>query len=186
MADPFIGEIRIFAGNFAPKAWELCQGQLLNIASNTALFAILGTTYGGNGQTTFGLPDLRGRVPVGTGQGPGLSNYDLGQVSGVEQGALLTTQLPVHTHPLSNATFAIGAYSGAGNSRNPAGAVFAKEAAGVTQTYSSESADATMAANVLKAGQLGAAGGGQPVSLMQPYLTLNYIICVSGVFPSRN
>jgi microcystin-dependent protein len=186
VADPFIGEIRLFAGNFAPKDWEFCHGQLVNIASNTALFAILGTTYGGNGISTFGLPDLRGRVPVGTAQGPGLSQYDLGQVGGVEQVAPLTTQLPVHTHSLSNASFAIAAYSGAGNSRNPAGAVFAKEAAGVTQTYSSASADATMAANVLKPGQLGAAGGGQPVGLLQPYLTLNYIICVIGVFPSRN
>ena len=99
MASPFIGQITLFAGNFAPRGWAFCNGQLLSIAQNTALFSILGTTYGGNGQTTFALPDLRGRVPVHAGQGPGLSNYDLGQQGGAESVTLTTAQMPAHTHP---------------------------------------------------------------------------------------
>src|SRR6478672_10112699 len=98
MSEPFLAEIIMFAGNFAPRGWAFCQGQILSIAQNTALFSLLGTTYGGNGQTTFALPDLRGRVPVGTGQGPGLSNYDLGQVSGSESVTLTVSQMPAHNH----------------------------------------------------------------------------------------
>src|SRR5690349_13883210 len=103
MSEPFIGEIIMFAGNFAPRGWAFCQGQILSIAQNTALFSILGTTYGGNGQTTFALPDFRGRVPVGQGQGPGLSSYVLGEVSGTESTTLLTTNMPVHNHGLTQA-----------------------------------------------------------------------------------
>src|SRR5687767_4659649 len=98
MAEPFIAQITLFAGNFAPRGWAFCQGQILSIAQNTALFSLLGTTYGGDGQTTFALPDLRGRVPVGTGQGPGLSPYQAGQKSGVENTTLLSTQMPAHVH----------------------------------------------------------------------------------------
>src|SRR5438270_2669849 len=98
MSEPFLGEIRMFGGNFAPRGWSLCNGQLLPIAQNTALFSLLGTTYGGNGQTTFALPDLRGRVPLHWGQGPGLSNYDLGEQTGTESVTLLSTQMPAHSH----------------------------------------------------------------------------------------
>src|SRR4051794_10683767 len=101
MSEPFIGEVIMFAGNFAPRGWALCQGQLLSIAQNTALFSILGTTYGGNGQTTFALPDLRGRVPLGQGQGPGLSSYVLGEVAGNENVTLISTQMPQHNHLLN-------------------------------------------------------------------------------------
>src|SRR5215207_9632471 len=100
MSEPFIGEIRMFGGNFAPRGWAFCEGQLLSIAQNTALFSILGTTYGGNGTTTFALPDLRGRVPIQPGQGPGLSPYTLGQMSGQENVTLLITNIPAHTHTL--------------------------------------------------------------------------------------
>jgi len=186
MANPLIGEIRLFAGDFAPKSWAFCNGQLIPIASNTALFSILGTTYGGDGQSTFALPDLRGRAPVGMGQGPGLSPYAIGQVAGVEGVNVLVTQLPAHTHALSNATFAMVAHGGAGNSGGPGGAIPAKEAAGVTQTYSNAPKDTTMAANALKGGNLAATGGGQAASVVQPYLALNYIICMEGIFPSRN
>src|SRR5512132_2194680 len=98
MADPFIAEIRLFAGNFAPRGWATCDGQLLSIAQNTALFSLLGTTYGGNGQTNFALPDLRGRAAIHQGQGPGLSQYVLGEVGGLENVTLITTQIPAHTH----------------------------------------------------------------------------------------
>src|SRR5688572_5350285 len=101
MSEPFIGEIIMFAGNFAPRGWAFCSGQLLSIAQNTALFSILGTTYGGNGQTTFALPDLRGRCPVHQGQGPGLSNYSLGQVGGTESVTLIASQLPPHSHTVA-------------------------------------------------------------------------------------
>src|SRR5215831_16990317 len=98
MSEPFVAQIQIFAFNFAPRGWAFCAGQILSISQNTALFSLLGTTYGGNGQTTFGLPDLRGRVPLSPGQGPGLSNYSLGQVGGAENVTLTTTQMPQHTH----------------------------------------------------------------------------------------
>src|SRR3954452_14925268 len=98
MSEPFIGEIRMFGGNFAPRGWALCNGQLLSIAQNTALFSLLGTTYGGDGQTTFGLPNLQSRIPLNQGQGPGLSNYDLGQAGGEETHTLITTEMPTHNH----------------------------------------------------------------------------------------
>ncbi|MEN9798594.1 MAG: hypothetical protein RL653_2290, partial [Pseudomonadota bacterium] len=105
--DPFLGEIKLFAGNFAPTGWAFCHGQLLPIAQNSALFSLLGTTYGGNGQTTFALPDLRGRIPVGFGQGPGLTNRNLGDMSGVESVTLQVSNLPQHAHP-----FAVSASTG--------------------------------------------------------------------------
>src|SRR5262245_44407760 len=111
--DPFIGQLMLVPYNFAPRGWALCNGQILPIAQNTALFSLLGTTYGGNGQTTFALPDLRGRVPISSGQGPGLSNYDLGEVGGVETVTLTTTQMPAHGHPVS-------ANSGDPNDSSPA------------------------------------------------------------------
>src|SRR5437879_11862971 len=105
MSTPLLGSIIMFAGNFAPRGWALCNGQILPIAQNTALFSILGTTYGGNGQTTFALPDLRGRVPVGSGQGPGLSNYDLGQQGGSESETLTVNQMPEHTHAITGEVY---------------------------------------------------------------------------------
>src|SRR5919109_3928213 len=104
MSDPYVAEIRIFPFNFAPRGWAFCNGQLLPISQNTALFSLLGTTYGGNGQTTFALPDLRGRVPISSSQGPGLSNYDLGEIGGFESVTLTTNQLPAHTHGLPSHT----------------------------------------------------------------------------------
>jgi len=187
MSDPFLAEIRLFAGNFAPKGWAFCAGQVLPISQNTALFALLGTTYGGNGQTTFCLPDLRGRTPIGAGQGPGLQDYSLGQQAGLEVTTLLVTQLPPHTHTYSNGTLAIAAASTPGNKQSPANAVPAAEAVGVTATYSSANPDVFMSPNALTGTPtLASTGGGQPVSLMQPYLTLTYIIALVGVFPSRN
>ena len=170
MATGFIGEIRMFAGNFAPRGWILCQGQLLAISSNTALFSILGTTYGGNGTSTFALPDLRSRVPVGVGQGPGLSDIVLGEVAGSETITLSAGQIPAHTH-----TVQMPASTGAQTSNRPTGAY---QASG--NAYSSV-ADTTMAAATSAS-----SGGNQAHSNLPPYLGMNYILCVEGIFPSRN
>jgi microcystin-dependent protein len=187
MADPFLAEIKIFAGNFAPKGWAFCFGQILPIAQNTALFSILGTTYGGNGQTTFALPDLRGRAPVGVGQGPGLSNYDLGQQAGTEAATMALAQMPPHSHTVSLGTLAIAAASTPGNKQSPANAVPAAEAVGVTANYSTAVPDIKMSSSALSGVPAAAAtGGGQPMSIMQPYVVLTYIIALVGIFPSRN
>jgi len=175
-----IAEIRMFAGNFNPRTWAFCSGQILSIATNTALFSLLGTTYGGNGTTTFALPDLRGRVPVGTGTGPGLSNIQLGQVAGTPTVTLLQTNMPAHTHVVSG-SLTMGAKNGAGNSISPTGNYPAQ---GGTNAYSSTQ-DAQMAPlnGTLSVAN---AGGSQPFSIMPPYLGMNYIICLFGIFPSRN
>ncbi|MGZ4280852.1 MAG: phage tail protein [Gaiellaceae bacterium] len=167
MAEPFLGMIIIFGGNFAPKGWAFCNGQLLPINQNTALFSLLGTTYGGNGTTTFALPDLRGRVPLHFGQGPGLSNYVEGQVGGVENVTLLTSQMPAHTH-VQPAT------AGDETTNRPNEAIPAR--GGV---YASTPDGSNLAAT-------SSAGGGQPHVNLQPYLALNYIIALQGIFPSRN
>ena len=183
MDEAFIGSLVLFAGNFAPRNWAFCDGALLSIAQNSALFAILGTTYGGDGVQTFALPDLRGRVAihVGAGQaGPGLSNYTLGERSGVEQVTLLTPQMPMHTHPLMG-------NSAAGTSPAPTGAVPAAIAG--TDSNGGDitaTAYATAANTPMSAQAVGVSGGSQPHENRQPYLGLNYIICMQGLFPSRN
>ena len=172
MSQPFLGEIRLFPYNFAPRGWAFCNGQLLAIAQNTALFSLLGTTYGGNGQTTFALPDLRGRVPISSGQGTGLSNYDLGQVGGAESFTLLATQLPAHNHPVAPPCSTDDPNAGSPKNNFPATVG--------TAIYSTTS-NASMGA-----GTTGTTGGGQPVPNIQPYLTLNYCIALQGIFPARN
>jgi microcystin-dependent protein len=174
-----IAEIRLFAGNFAPRSWAFCQGQILSIAQNTALFALLGTTYGGNGQTTFALPDFRGRVAIGTGQGPGLAPIILGQAAGEASVTLITTQIPAHNHPIS------GSASGLANNANPTG-----NSLGIG-VVSSGNAPVNMyntaaPSAALNAQTCGLTGGNQPHNNMQPYLGMNYIICLEGIFPSRN
>ena len=187
MSTPFLAEIKLFAGNFAPKGWALCQGQILPIQQNTALFSLLGTAFGGNGQTTFALPDLRGRAPLGWGQGPGLQNYTLGQQAGAETATIALSQMPAHTHTASIGTLGIAAASTPGNKQSPANAVPAAEAVGVTATYSTAVPDVKMAAAALSgAPAVVATGGGQPTSIMQPYVTLTFIIAITGIFPSRN
>jgi len=178
----YIGSIALFAGNFAPKNWAFCQGQILSIAQNTALFSILGTTYGGNGTTTFALPDLRGRAPVSAGQGSGLSNYVLGQKSGSENAVLSTTQLPPHTHAVS---LAPNVKNAVGNSRTPVGNVLANHAGGGVAPYSTAPPDAVAASGAVS-GTAGISGSNQPVPIVQPYLVINYIILLYGIFPSRN
>lgn len=172
-----IGEIRLFAGNFAPKNWAFCQGQILGIAQNTALFSILGTTYGGNGTTTYALPDLRGRVPVGAGTSPGLPSVQLGEMAGFPTVTLLISNLPAHNH-------LVNASSQAGNSPNPAGNIPAvlNEPSGQSEINGYFSTTTT----TMNPQTVGITGSNAPVNIMQPYLGMNYIICQYGIYPSRN
>ncbi|MBD3903417.1 tail fiber protein [Chryseobacterium sp. Ch-15] len=176
----YIGEIRLFAGNFAPRGWVFCDGTQYSISMYQAVFSILGTTYGGNGQTTFGAPDLRGRLAVGTGQGAGLSNIELGQVGGTETVTMNTTQMPMHTHT-AMATIAFPAFSEAGDTGTPSGAILG----GLQGAYSSQSAD-TNIAPATASGTLSNVGGGIPFEIIQPVLAANYIICFEGIYPSRS
>jgi microcystin-dependent protein len=173
----YIAEIRMFGGNFAPRGWALCQGQILSIAQNTALFSLLGTTYGGNGQTTFALPDLRGRVAVGTGQGPGLPSVNLGEMSGEPTHTLIITEMPAHNHAAQ-----MQGNSNPGDTSSPAGATPATSTAR-DNLYINAAPNAPMAANTVT---VGIAGGSQPHNNMQPYTGLNYIICMEGIYPPRN
>ena len=170
--DPFIGEIRMFAGNFAPRGWALCNGQILSIAQNTALFTILGTTYGGNGQTTFALPDLRGRFPMHGGQGLGLTNRTLGEQGGDESRTLSVNEIPNHSHPAWGD-------STVGLAGGPGGSLPARNAAGIPHYGGS--------ANVqLASGLIGATGGSQPHAIVPPYTVVNFIIALEGIYPSQN
>jgi microcystin-dependent protein len=171
MSEPFLGEIRTFGFNFAPRGWAMCNGQLLSIAQNQALFALLGTTYGGNGTTNFALPNLQSRVGVHQGQGPGLSPYVIGEVSGSETVTLTTSQMPAHGHALI-------ANAGTAGVSRPDGAVLARTG---TNTYAA-APDGT----AMNAGAIGQAGGSQPFSIVQPFLCLNFCIALQGIFPSRN
>ena len=171
MAQPYVGEIRMFGGNFAPAGWMFCEGSLLPISENETLFQLIGTTYGGDGQQTFGLPDLRGRVPVHMGQGPGLSNYDLAQTGGVEAVTLTQNQVPAHSHtPLASNT---------GGSDNPANNFWANTATG--KPYS-----AVPPAVQMNTGTITPTGGSQPHENMIPFLCVSYIISLFGIFPSIN
>lgn len=199
MSEQFIGEIRMFAGNFAPKYWAFCNGQILSIAQNTALFSILGTTYGGNGTTTFALPDFRGRVAVSQGQGPGLSTYSLGQVGGTENVTLTVNELPAHSHGVAlsgtgSVSVALGASSANGNTPTPGPTtVPAKIASGLNSlnAFSTTAPDttllpATTTTTVAVNGNTALTGSNSPVPVTQPYLAVNYIIALQGIFPSRN
>ncbi len=172
MDDGMIGEIRIFAGNFAPRNWAFCEGQLLAISQNDALFSILGTTYGGDGRTTFGLPDLRGRTAIAPGSGPGLPSYNLGQKGGQYAVTLNTTQLSVHNHG-----FAPRASSDEATTSNPENNFPA-----VTGNLEYHTSSDTFEG----AGTTGFAGGSQSHDNMTPYQSIYYIICLQGIYPSRN
>lgn len=177
-----IGEIRMFAGNFAPRSWALCQGQLMAIAQNTALFSILGTTYGGNGQTTFALPDFRGRVAVGTGQGPGLPTVQLGEVAGAQTTTLTVNNMPAHTHPLTGQVNLQVNNDTAGLTDDATGRRFAATGNIFTAVTSDLVSMAPAQSNLA----VGVMGGSQPFSIMPPYLGMNHIICLFGIFPSRD
>ncbi|HEY3861626.1 MAG TPA: tail fiber protein [Verrucomicrobiae bacterium] len=175
MANPYIGEIRLFACNFAPQGWAFCNGQLLSIQQNSALFSLLGTTYGGDGRTDFALPNLQGRVPIHFGQGPGLSPYVLGQMAGSETVTLNTTQLPAHNHQVNCNT-------GAGAQASPVTGFPAVESTGTSMNY----AAAPVAGSVMHSEMIANAGGNQPIPNIQPYLCINFCIALTGIFPSRN
>jgi microcystin-dependent protein len=172
MSQPFIGEIRMFGGTFAPAGWAFCNGALMPISENDALFTLIGTTYGGDGQETFGLPDLQSRMPIHAGTGSSGTTYQLGEKAGIESVTLTTQQIPIHTHPLvgSSATAA---------SQTPAGGVLATAQSQVY--YNFPDAPATMAAT-----SIGIAGGSQPHENMQPFLVITFIISLFGIFPSQN
>ena len=174
--DPFVAEIRIFPFNFAPKGWAFCDGQLLPISQNTALFSLLGTTYGGDGKSTFALPDMQGNSPMHPGQGPGLSLYDLGQTGGSQFVTLLQSEIPAHAHTVGMANIANG------DSPTPVACTWATvpSGRGFLNTYNSGPPTAQMLATLILP-----TGGSLPHNNMQPYLTLNFCIALQGVFPAR-
>ncbi len=171
MSDPFVAEIRIFPFNFAPQGWAFCNGQLLPISQNTALFSLLGTTYGGDGRSTFALPDLQGNVPLGAGQGPGLSLRDLGETGGAATVTLLESEIPAHTHTL------VGTLED-DDSTTPAGRAYG----GLSVAYAPANAPAVPMAPEA----LAPAGGSLPHNNMQPYLTMNFCVALQGIFPPRS
>jgi len=176
MSDPFVAEIRMFTGNFAPKGWAFCNGQLMPISQNTALFSLLGTTYGGDGKATFGLPDLQGSAPMQPGQGPGLSLHDIGESGGSQAVTLLQSEMPGHNHAANCVN------SVAGNTTNPV--LWAQTAGSGRQqgppTYATAVPTVTMNPQAI-----GITGGGQPHNNMSPYLAVSFIIALQGVFPPR-
>jgi microcystin-dependent protein len=173
MADPFVAEIRIFPFNFAPKGWAWCDGQLLPLSQNTALFSLLGTTYGGDGKSNFALPDLQGRAPMHPGQGPGLSLHDLGETGGSETVTLLESEIPAHSHSLNASTQD-------GGDSHPVPNLLA-QAIGVGPYNNQGTAPIVM----MNANALAPAGGDQPHNNLQPYLTFYFCIALQGVFPPR-
>lgn len=180
--DPFVGEIRLMAINFPPRGWLLCQGQLLAIQSNTALFALLGVQYGGDGRTTFGLPDLRGRTHVGAGQGAGLSQYPQGTITGTEGVTLQSTQMPAHTHTVNPTTMPVS--SSVGSQASPVNTYFAQAAGTPTPQQYGLDPGGNMAADAIT-GNSGAIGGGQAHENRMPFLALEYCIATQGIFPQR-
>ena len=171
MSEPFVAEIRIFGFNFAPRGWALCQGQILSIAQNTALFSLLGTNYGGDGRVNFGLPNLIGNAPIGAGNGPGLTPRVVGETGGSSIITLLIQELPSHTHTPA-------ATSDLGNDYGPANDIWAADAGGANE-YGT---DSPVMLNPLA---VGVAGGSQPHNNMQPYMVMNYCIALQGIFPPR-
>lgn len=177
--EPLMGEIQMFAGNFAPRNWAFCNGQLLAINQNQALFSLLGTTYGGNGINTFALPNLQGSMAIGAGNGPGLTPRMLGEKSGVESVTLSTSQMPIHWHGIQFPTFNYPCFDGAGTQDTPN-----ENSANVANGYA-PTANGSMLP-IQNGIYIYPTGGSQPHNNMQPYVAVNYIICIYGVYPSRN
>lgn len=175
MSSPFIAEIRMFGFNFAPRGWAFCNGQLLPIAQNTALFSLLGTTYGGNGTTNFGLPNLQGRAPLHPGQAPGLSPYVLGQTGGSETVTLTQNGLPSHTHAMNGSI-----------APPPAGGVTPDPTQGLGRAAGGNAYGAAANLTAMSPQALSLQGGSQPHNNLMPYLTVNFCIALQGIFPSRN
>lgn len=180
--EPFIGEIKIFGFNFPPRGHLTCQGQLISIAQNTALFSLLGTTYGGNGQTTFALPDLQGRVAKSQGQGPGLPNYVMGQAAGNTSVTLLTSNMPAHVHAANGITANLPVASGLGTVSSPVGNYLAQAPVDMYATAATPNVNNPLTVS----GNTGITGSSIPLSIENPYLVVNYSIATEGIFPSRN
>ncbi len=172
MTEPFLGEIKMFAGNFAPRGFAFCDGQLVAVSQNSALFSLLGTTYGGDGRITFGLPDLRGRIPVHQGQGPGLTNRRIGSLDGAETATIAQAQLPSHTHQIRVST-------AAGTQNSPGGAFLG--ASPTVRVYRPAAPS-----DALDASSVSSLGGGQNHPNLMPFRCIHFIIALSGIFPSRN
>jgi microcystin-dependent protein len=171
MSEPFVGEVRMFAGNFAPRGWAFCDGQLLAVSQNDALFSLLGTIYGGDGRTTFGLPDLRGRIPIHAGHGPGLSERRLGAKSGEEKVTLTVNQMPSHGHTFTATT-------SPANDRNPVGKA---PATAVSQVYTDRLTPVNLSSE-----SISKVGGSRSHTNLQPYLCIHFIIALFGIYPSRH
>ncbi len=180
--EPFIGEIKILAFEFAPRYYANCAGQTMSIAQYTALFSLLGTTYGGNGQTTFALPDLRGRMPIGQGTGPGLPNYVMGQMSGTTNVTLLTQNMPIHNHAATGINVRIPVTAASEDSSATNNYI----GNAVNDTFGPQPSTINSLGTPVVTGSTSMAGGSQPFSILNPYITINYSIALQGIFPSRN
>jgi len=181
--EPFIGEIKLLGFEFAPKSYANCYGQIMSIPQNTALFSLLGTTYGGNGQTTFGLPDLRGRMPIGQGTGNGLSSHSMGEMSGSASVTLLTANLPAHNHAATGISVNAPVSTGGGDTASPQGAFLANNG---SEVFSSAATPGANYGALSVTGNTGVSGSSLPLGIMNPYLVMNYSIAIYGIFPSRN
>lgn len=185
-----MGMITAFGFNFAPQGWAQCNGQQIAIQQNTALFALLGTFYGGNGQTTFALPDLRGRSAIGMGAGPGLSSYNIGQAGGAEQTSMTIANMPQHTHAATaNSTSTMIVVNTTGDAPNPGNKLLAGSANNPYAPVPTPAPTHTLATQAITTNTTvtnAPMGGSQPISVLSPYLAINYCICVQGIFPSRN
>ncbi|WP_316828954.1 phage tail protein [Pedobacter miscanthi] len=182
--EPFIGEIKILGFNFAPRGYMTCAGQILSIAQNTALFSLLGTTYGGNGQTTFALPNLQGRAPIGQGQGPGLPNYTMGEAAGTTNVSILTSNMPAHVHTANSLQVKLKASSANADEPSADGNYLAT---GSNSIFSGNGATPNVFTGGTQiSGTTDISGQGLPFSILNPYLVINYSIATQGIFPSRN
>lgn len=181
--EPFIGEIKLLAFDFAPRNYLQCGGQLMSIAQNTALFSLLGTMYGGNGIQTFGLPDLRGRMPIGQGNGSGLPGHNMGELAGTTSITLTTQNLPMHNHAATGITVNLPVSTGGGDASSPQNSYLADKG---TEVFSSVSTPGANYGSLSVSGQTNIAGSNIPFEIMNPYLVMNYSIAINGIFPSRN
>lgn len=181
--EPFIGEVKLFAFDFAPRGYALCEGQIMAISTNTALFSLLGTRYGGNGTSTFALPDLRGRMPIGQHQGPGLPNYVIGEIGGTTTTNILTSNLPAHEHSAASVNVKIPVSSNLAEEITPVNGYMALS---TSENYNSSSSPNEYYGNVQVSGTTGITGGNIPISIVNPFLAMNYSIAIVGIFPSRS